>query len=115
MPEPLDFREKPDAASDSWTRADPHAALLERQAWDVWPVTLPCGSAHSVRLRRESGAYVGRCDCAGVEHHDGPYAHLCTVRKAEFGHVADVSGRRVRALDPEAERAQALADGGERR
>jgi hypothetical protein len=115
MPEPLDFHAKREAGSDSWDRADPRSALLERQRWDTWLVTLRGGEAHEVRLRRESGAYVGRCDCAGFEHHDGPCAHLCTVRKAAVVEVPDVRGRPVRVLDPDAERAQAMPDGGERR
>ena len=117
----LDFDAEAEARSTSWERADPDRALIERRSWNEWSVLLPDGEkAHICRLERDHGAYVGACDCPGYEHHDGPCAHLCTLRKAEFGHDRDVEGRRVRVLDADEERAQGAverirADGGRRR
>lgn len=121
MTEPLRFREKREAESDSWRRARPTRALIEQLEWDTWLVTLPGGSVHEVELWREHGAYLGTCDCRGYEHGHRPCAHLCTVRKAEFGDVEDVRGRAVEVVDPEERRAQRVdrlptaADGGEPR
>lgn len=105
-PEPLDFRTQQRARTESWERAEPDAALLERQGWDTWLVTLPGGDVHELQLRRENGAYLGTCDCAGFEYHEGPCAHLCTVRKADYIHSDDVTGERVRVLDAAEDRAQ---------
>jgi hypothetical protein len=119
--EPLDFQAEAEARSTSWERADPDHALIERRSWNEWAVLLPDGEeAHVCRLERDHGTYVGGCDCPGYEHHDGPCAHLCTLRKAEFAHDRDVEGRRVRVLDANEERAQGTvecvrADGGRRR
>lgn len=119
MPEPLAFEAEQQAHGDSWERAAPETALIERQSWNEWLVTLPGGTAHEVQLERDHGAFIGECDCKGFEFRDlgSPCAHLCTVRKAAFGHYTDVRGRRVRILDPDEERAQRepmRADGGER-
>jgi len=121
MTVPLAFEVEKQRRTTSWKRAAPNDALLERQGWDEWLVTLPGGTAHAARLHRENGAFVGACDCKGWEyrdHDESPCAHLCTVRKAAFGHVDDVTGQRVRILDPDEERAQNIdrvrADGGRR-
>lgn len=118
MPEPLEFQTELRRRSQSWERADPKRALLERQRWDTWLVTLPGGTPHLVSLQRQHGAYVGSRDCAGFEYHDCPCAHLCTVRKAAYIHADDVAGERVRILDVDQERAghhveRVRADGGE--
>jgi hypothetical protein len=121
VPEPLAFEVEMQRRTTSWERADPSAALLERQAWDEWLVTLLGGEPHTVRLRRENGVLIGECDCKGWQyrdHDESPCAHLCTVRKAAFGHVDDMIGQRVRILDADEERAQNIdrvrADGGRR-
>jgi hypothetical protein len=124
MVEPLDFRSQQRERTTSWERADPAAALIETVAWNRWRVMLP-GSTdpHAVHLEREHGAYVGGCDCPGFAHHDGPCAHLCTVRKADYGHFEDIRGRRIRIRSDAEERAGCFAepderlraDGGERR
>ena len=111
MPEPLDFRTEQHERTTSWERADPEAALVETTAWNRWRVMLPPSTTpHDVHLERENGAYVGRCDCPGFEHHDGPCAHLCTVRKADFGHYDDLSGRRIRIRSAGEERADHYAE-----
>ena len=121
MTEPLDFQSKRDAESESWERADATAALIETVAWDCWRVLLPDGDeSHECHLHRDHGAFVGSCDCEGFQYHDGPCAHLCAVRKAAFGQVADTRGEPVRIHDlddVERERAdakieRAVADGG---
>lgn len=122
MTEPLDFDRKRELDSDSWRRARPRKALIERRSWDTWLITLPGGDAHEVALSREHGAYLGTCDCDGFEYHDGPCAHLCTLRKADFIGETDVRGQPIRIFDRKAvddaradhtvERAR--ADGGRR-
>lgn len=101
---PLDFASERDEASTSWERANPTAALIEQIAWDRWLVTLRSGSTHEVRLERDHGAFIGECDCGDFRYRNGgssssPCAHLCTLRKADFGSVADTRGRPVRILD----------------
>ncbi|WP_187347818.1 hypothetical protein [Haloplanus rubicundus] len=108
---PLDFAAERDEGTASWRRADPRAALIERTAWNRWVVTLPDSEhAHDVRLERDHGAYVGECytldgderePCPGNAYHDGPCAHLCTVRKAAFGDVTDTHDRHVDVFDIE--------------
>jgi len=85
------------AGSDetSWDRADPEAALIESTGRYGYRVTLPDGDAHLVAVAREDGEHVGTCDCEAWEYHDGPCAHLCTVRKAAFAEVEDVEGEPV--------------------
>ena len=121
MTEPLEFRSKLKAESESWERADATRALIETVAWDRWRVTLPDGDdVHECRLHRDHGAFIGECDCEGFQYHDGPCAHLCAVRKAAFGRVVDTRGRPVTIHDIEdveterydAKIEQALADGG---
>jgi hypothetical protein len=119
---PLEFEHERDQETESWARADPRAALIERRAWNRWLVTLPGGDTHLCRLEREHGAYLGDCDCAGFEFHDGPCAHLCTLRKAEFlGESVTTTGHPVETFDQAQERADSLpnralsADGGVRR
>ena len=130
---PLDFETGRDEQTESWRRADLRAALIERVAWNRWRVTLPDGeNTHQVCLERDHGAFVGECytldgddrdACPGDAYHDGPCAHLCTVRKAAFGEMTDVRDERVHVFDSEdvqdarADHAveKALADGGRRR
>lgn len=117
---PLDFAAARDDGSQSWRRADPQGALLEQSGWNEWLVFLPDGDdVHEVRLERDHGAYFGRCDCRGFEFHDGPCAHLCTVRKAEFGRLVDARGRTIEVVDDDeiradhdVERQVARTDGG---
>jgi hypothetical protein len=117
---PLDFAGARDDGSESWHRAEPARALLEQSGWNRWLVLLPDGEeAHEVRLERDHGAYVGQCDCKGFAYHDGPCAHLCTVRKAAFGRLDDVQGRTVEVVDGDearadraVERQMARTDGG---
>lgn len=126
----LDFAAKRDSGSVSWERADPMAAFIETVAWNRWHALLPDGEdTHEVRLERDHGAYLGDCHaltddgkevCRGFDYHDGPCAHLCTVRKAAVVDLPDVEGRPVTihdVEDVEAERAdhaieKARADGG---
>jgi len=111
----LDFRAERDRETESWERADPNAALIERPARFAYWVMLKGGDAHLVALAHEGGRYIGRCDCAGFEYHDGPCAHLCTLRKAEFVNAVEVPT--VASIEDEHDRAQAegevFADGGE--
>ncbi|WP_435062365.1 hypothetical protein [Halobaculum sp. EA56] len=101
----------------SWERADGLHALIERASTYGWRVTLPGGSdAHSVALADEHGAYVGWCDCDGFAFHDGPCAHLCTLRKAAFIGGRTTTGERVRiastAVEDSPPSGEALPDGG---
>jgi hypothetical protein len=112
MPEKvLDFEAERDAGTDSWQRAS-REALIERTAWNKWRVTLPDGEdAHEVRLERDHGALVGECIvldeadepelCPGFRWHEGPCAHLCTVRKAAFVRLDDARGEPVVIVDRE--------------
>jgi hypothetical protein len=117
---PLDFQAEIEAATTSWERADPTAALVEHVDGATWRVLLPGGSAHHVDFVTERGAYAGRCDCEAWTYGDTgvPCAHLCTLRKAEFGNVESDDGEPIRArpnpdlgaeADPEPE---PVADGG---
>ena len=106
------------AGSDatSWQRAAPEAALIERTGRYGYRVALPGGDAHLVAVAHEGGEYVGTCDCEGWEYHDGPCAHLCTVRKAAFLGVTDARDEPVEIprvdLDAHETGERAVADGG---
>jgi len=90
FPEPTDgesvnFLEERDGETESWTRADPREALIESFGRFGYKVTLRDGEdVHYCALGLEDGEYLGRCDCKGWQYHDGPCAHLCTLRKADF-------------------------------
>ena len=89
-------------------------------------------ATHIVQLHRDHGAYVGHCeehpsgeDCPGFAYHDGPCAHLCAVRRADFGNLLDDKGQPVRIFDLESvdqaaadhfaePEERARADGGDR-
>ena len=124
----LDFEAERDNQTESFERADPVAALIEQRREHVWTVTLPDGNdTHSVVLIEESGEYLGRCSCDGFKFHDGPCAHLCTIRKAAVVPDSDVNGtpiliRSVGAVDEDHDLAdqhddleRVRADGGRRR
>lgn len=77
-------------------RADPHAALIEQQAAHAWTVSLPDGDGtHRVVLIADNGVYLGRCTCDGFDFHEGPCAHLCTIRKADTIGCPDVNARPI--------------------
>ncbi|MBZ6496029.1 SWIM zinc finger family protein [Natrinema longum] len=89
--EPVDFLEERDDGTESWTRADPREALIESFGRFGYKVTLRDGeSVHYCALGIEDGEYVGRCDCKGWQYHDGPCAHLCTLRKADFLELIEI-------------------------
>jgi hypothetical protein len=118
---PLNFEAEIEAATTSWERADPTAALVEHVEGATWRVLLPGGSAHEVELVTDHGAYAGRCDCEAWTYGDPsePCAHLCTLRKAEFGNIESDDGERIRALPDPARGAEAdpepVTDGGRER
>lgn len=90
--EAIDFLEERDSGTESWTRADPREALIESFGRFGYKVTLRDGeSVHYCALGLEDSEYLGRCDCKGWEYHDGPCAHLCTLRKADFLELIDVA------------------------
>ena len=113
--------------SDSWARADPAAALVEPKSEHAWIVSLPDGEDwHHVALVFDNGHYVGRCDCPGFEYHEGPCAHLCTIRKADVVGYPDVNGNAISVerinrvagdemADQHDDTERARADGGRRR
>jgi hypothetical protein len=97
MTAPLEFDLVREEYPDRWHRArhGAEAALVERVAWDGWIVTLPDGDPWLVRLRSDHGAFLGTCKappdaerehdhCPGNEWHDGPCAHLCAIRYADW-------------------------------
>jgi hypothetical protein len=103
MPEVLDFESEREKGGDSWERAHPRDALVERMNRYGWRVYLPDGeNTHHVVLAREGGKFVGRCHtfddqerltpCKGHQYGDGPCAHLCTIRKAAFINATDADG-----------------------
>lgn len=94
---PLDFEaERGREDSTSWERADPVAALIEAKSNQSWTVALPDGEDwHHVALIFDNGVYIGRCDCEGFEYHEGPCAHLCTIRKADAIGYPDVNGNAI--------------------
>lgn len=100
----LNFRREVEKRSTSWTRADPTDAMIQQVAWDRWIVTLKdSDDVYAVDLREEHGAFDGSCralsngqQCPGFKHHDGPCAHLCTIRKAAFAGTPDVNNTPVR-------------------
>lgn len=108
--EPLDFLAERDDQTRSWQRGDPDEALIESLNRFGWLVTLPDGDAHRCALAREHGAYVGWCDCNGYQYHDGPCAHLCALRKADFIHAHDLEDQRISI--PETGDREAATDGG---
>ena len=82
---PLDFAAKRDGGSDSWRRADPTAALIERVAYNRFLVTLPDSKAtHEVQLERDHGAFTGDCRHPeeGVDYAD---QERCPARKYNDG------------------------------
>lgn len=93
----LDFEAERDRDDPtSWDRGDPVAALIEAKSDQSWTVSLPDGDDwHHVALIFDSGHYVGRCDCPGFEYHDGPCAHLCTIRKADTIAYPDLNGEPI--------------------
>lgn len=92
----LDFEAERDAVTTSWERADPTEALIERWGRYGYLVTLLGGDAHFCAIgRRRDGEFIGWCRCKGYRYHDGPCAHLCTVRKAAFGDLEAVNGEPV--------------------
>ena len=98
----LDFEAERDEQTSSFERADPVAALIEQRREHVWTVSLPDGDGtHSVVLIEEAGEFVGRCSCDGFEFHDGPCAHLITIRKGAVVPDSDVNGTpiRIRSVD----------------
>jgi hypothetical protein len=96
FPEPtdgerVDFLEERDDRTESWTRADPREALIESFGRFGYKVTLRDGeNVHYCALGITDDEYIGRCDCKGWQYHDGPCAHLCTLRKADFLELIDV-------------------------
>jgi hypothetical protein len=124
-PVDLDFEAERDRDSTSFDRADPTAALIEQKHLHAWTVSLPDGEGtHRVVLGLEDGFYTGGCTCDGFEYHDGPCAHLCTIRKAHEIGYPDVNGTavQIQAVDrnPDAAEAdhhddmlRARADGGQ--
>lgn len=122
----LDFEIERDRDTTSFDRADPSTALIEQKHAHVWTVSLPDGEGtHHVMLGFEDDSYIGCCTCEGFEYHDGPCAHLCTIRKAHQIRYPDVNGTPIQVRDvdrdPDAAEAdhyddpeQARADGGRR-
>lgn len=85
MTQPLNFDAAKENGGDSWSRADPRTATIQRLTFDQYGVALPDGDdAHVVTLRHEGQGYLGECDCKGYKFSSGPCAHLTTLRKAEF-------------------------------
>lgn len=93
----IDFRDAM-SESTSWDRADDQTALIERIDRHTYLVMLPGGEPHFVTYATERGGYVGHCDCKGYKYHD-ICAHLCTLRKAEFGGETGIDGEPINA-DP---------------
>jgi len=112
----VDFERIAGTESTSWQRADPEAALIESTGRYGFRVTLPGGDAHLVAAAVDDSQHVGTCDCRGFEHHDGPCAHLCVVRKAAFAGVEGVDDEPVTIpcvdLDAHETDERAVADGG---
>ncbi|MFC7204742.1 hypothetical protein ACFQJC_14575 [Haloferax namakaokahaiae] len=88
----LFFEELARNRRNSWTRADPFKAIIDPISTYGWRVKLPDGDIHTVALAKQRDRFVGRCDCKGFQFHDGACAHLCTIRKADFGDVPDIYG-----------------------
>jgi len=87
LSDPLDFRTEYDDQTGSWRRADSVNALIEPHNRYGWKVLLPdSDTVHELAIARERGAWVGWCDCKGYRCHDGPCAHLITIRQ---GHEVD--------------------------
>lgn len=90
--EPVDFKAERDDRTESWARAHPDDALIEPFGRFGYKVTLRDGEdVHYCALGIDDSEYVGRCDCKGWQYHDGPCAHLCTLRKAAFLGRIDVA------------------------
>jgi len=115
---PLDFETLAGTDATSWDRADPQGALIESMSRYSYRVTLPDGEeSHLVAVAIEDGQHVGTCDCKAFEYHEGPCAHLCTVRQAAFIGERDTRGVRVRIhrvdLETHTGDERAATDGGQ--
>jgi len=114
--EPVDFDDLAGSDETSWIRARPERALIESTGRYGYRVTLRDGDAHLVAVAVDDGQHVGHCDCEAWKYHDGPCAHLCTVRKAAFIDETDVQGEPVCIprldLDAHETDERAVADGG---
>jgi len=125
MPQRLNFEHERDENTRSWQRSDPTRALIEPFGQFGYHVTLPGGQHHTVAIARDGDQYYGRCnDCKGFEYHTGPCAHLCTILKADFAGVEDITGQPVTistvgsgtiTVGPDDHHEQVRADGGVRR
>ncbi|QLG27710.1 SWIM zinc finger family protein [Halorarum halophilum] len=115
--EALDFDALAGTDTTSWRRADPQRALIESVGRYGYRVALQDGAdVHIVAVALDDDEHVGTCDCRGFEYHDGPCAHLCTVRKAAFIDAKDTHGDSVRIrridLDNVHDPERAATDGG---
>lgn len=110
--EALDFERERDEQTGSWTRAKPENAAIQQVTPMAWNVYLWGGSsAHRCYLAKQDGRYRGLCLyhvggkptlCKGFKHHDGPCAHLCTLRKAAFlGRLSIAERQPVGELQPD--------------
>lgn len=116
--EVLDFGCLTGSEATSWLRANPQQALIEPVGRYGYLVTLRDGAeTHRTAVALDSGTHVGTCDCRGFQYHEGPCAHLCTVRKAAFIGETDTNGDRVRIrqVDIDADHApeQRATEGGD--
>jgi len=83
--QPLAFDPECAQETTSWQRADPVAASITRLGRYGFVVELPDGDPHVLAIGYPpDGDPEGWCRCKGFEHNDGPCAHLCTVRKADW-------------------------------
>jgi len=114
--EAVDFEEIAGTDATSWARAQPQAALIESTGRYGYRVTLPGGDTHLVAVAVDGGQHVAQCDCKAWEYHEGPCAHVSTVRKAAFIDAVDVKGEPVCIprldLDAHETDQRAVADGG---
>lgn len=89
--ETLDFQSELKSNTTSWRRADPLGAGIKQLSGYRYVVRLPdSDNGHETWIARDGEDWVGRCSCRGYLHHSGPCAHLCTLRKAEYGGLITV-------------------------
>jgi hypothetical protein len=111
----VDFLTARDDTTSSFQRARDEVARVRYVSPVAYTVSLSEGEhRHLCTLHEdEQGRYRGSCDCKGWRFSDGPCAHLCALRMADYVHEETVDGREVRTPTVEADATRAVTDGGE--
>lgn len=109
----VDFLTERDDGTSSWQRASTETARVRYVSPTVYVVALDGGRHLCTLHETPQGFYRGACDCKGWEYNDGPCAHLCALRMADYVHETTVRDRKVRVPTISSTSSErAVADGG---